>query len=37
MGSVERRLAEGGLVGIFPEGTRSSDGRLYKGKTGVAG
>ncbi|MGN5868368.1 lysophospholipid acyltransferase family protein, partial [Pseudomonas aeruginosa] len=36
MGSVERRLAEGGLVGIFPEGTRSSDGRLYKGKTGVA-
>lgn len=36
MGPVERRLAEGGLVGIFPEGTRSSDGRLYKGKTGVA-
>lgn len=34
--SVENRLAEGGLVGIFPEGTRSPDGRLYKGKTGVA-
>ncbi|MDO4411612.1 1-acyl-sn-glycerol-3-phosphate acyltransferase [Cutibacterium sp.] len=36
IGSVEDRLAEGGLVGIFPEGTRSPDGRLYKGKTGVA-
>ncbi|WP_132876719.1 lysophospholipid acyltransferase family protein [Tamaricihabitans halophyticus] len=31
------RLAkEGHLVGIYPEGTRSPDGRLYKGKTGVA-
>ena len=29
-------LARGGLLGIFPEGTRSPDGRLYKGKTGVA-
>lgn len=29
-------LANGGLVGIYPEGTRSPDGRLYKGKTGVA-
>lgn len=28
-------LEAGGLVGIFPEGTRSPDGRLYKGKTGV--
>ncbi len=29
-------LADGGCVGIYPEGTRSPDGRLYKGKTGVA-
>ncbi|MDQ3151267.1 MAG: 1-acyl-sn-glycerol-3-phosphate acyltransferase [Actinomycetota bacterium] len=31
-----RLLAEGKLLGIYPEGTRSPDGRLYKGKTGVA-
>ncbi len=31
------RLLRGGkLLGIYPEGTRSPDGRLYKGKTGVA-
>lgn len=29
-------LLDGGLVGIYPEGTRSPDGRLYKGKTGAA-
>ncbi|GAA2790463.1 lysophospholipid acyltransferase family protein [Kribbella solani] len=29
-------LEQGGLFGIYPEGTRSPDGRLYKGKTGVA-
>ncbi|WP_051208487.1 lysophospholipid acyltransferase family protein [Propionicicella superfundia] len=29
-------LHEGGAVAMFPEGTRSPDGRLYKGKTGVA-
>ena len=29
-------LGEGHLLGIYPEGTRSPDGRLYRGKTGVA-
>ena len=31
-----RVLAKGDLLGIYPEGTRSPDGRLYRGKTGVA-
>ncbi|MEU4236672.1 lysophospholipid acyltransferase family protein [Actinoplanes sp. NPDC026619] len=31
-----RVLREGGIAGIYPEGTRSPDGRLYRGKTGVA-
>ncbi|HVV10194.1 lysophospholipid acyltransferase family protein [Amycolatopsis sp.] len=31
-----RLLREGSLLGIYPEGTRSPDGRLHKGKTGVA-
>jgi 1-acyl-sn-glycerol-3-phosphate acyltransferase len=31
-----RLLREGHLLGIYPEGTRSPDGRLHKGKTGVA-
>ena len=31
-----RVLRDGELVGIYPEGTRSPDGRLYRGKTGVA-
>jgi 1-acyl-sn-glycerol-3-phosphate acyltransferase len=29
-------LDEGGAFGIYPEGTRSRDGRLARGKTGVA-
>lgn len=32
----KRVLESGNLMGIFPEGTRSPDGRLYKGKTGAA-
>jgi 1-acyl-sn-glycerol-3-phosphate acyltransferase len=36
MDTAVRVLREGGLLGIYPEGTRSPDGRLYKGKTGVA-
>jgi len=31
-----RILGEGNLLGLYPEGTRSPDGRLYRGKTGVA-
>jgi 1-acyl-sn-glycerol-3-phosphate acyltransferase len=29
-------LGDGELFGIYPEGTRSFDGRLYRGKTGIA-
>lgn len=31
-----RILRRGDILGIYPEGTRTPDGRLYKGKTGVA-
>jgi 1-acyl-sn-glycerol-3-phosphate acyltransferase len=31
-----RVLASGSLLGIYPEGTRTPDGRLFRGKTGVA-
>jgi 1-acyl-sn-glycerol-3-phosphate acyltransferase len=29
-------LARGEQLGIYPEGTRSPDGRMYRGRTGVA-
>lgn len=34
--TAKRILDEGHIFGIYPEGTRSPDGRLYRGKTGVA-
>ncbi len=36
LGPVIEALKEGRVVGIYPEGTRSPDGRLYQGRTGVA-
>ena len=32
---AEEHLAKGGAFGIYPEGTRSRDGQLHKGRTGV--
>lgn len=29
-------VGRGDLLGIYPEGTRSPDGRMYKGRTGIA-
>jgi 1-acyl-sn-glycerol-3-phosphate acyltransferase len=34
--TAARILSEGKVLGMYPEGTRSPDGRLYKGKTGLA-
>ena len=34
--TAARVVDEGKLLGMYPEGTRSPDGRLYKGKTGLA-
>jgi 1-acyl-sn-glycerol-3-phosphate acyltransferase len=31
-----RILQDGNILGLYPEGTRSPDGRLYRGKTGIA-
>jgi 1-acyl-sn-glycerol-3-phosphate acyltransferase len=36
LSAANRILGKGELFGIYPEGTRSHDGRLYRGKTGVA-
>ncbi|RLV48059.1 1-acyl-sn-glycerol-3-phosphate acyltransferase [Nocardioides mangrovicus] len=34
--AAARVVEEGRVWGVYPEGTRSPDGRLYKGRTGVA-
>ncbi|WP_182526308.1 lysophospholipid acyltransferase family protein [Nocardioides dongkuii] len=36
LSAAKRILDQGELFGIYPEGTRSHDGKLYRGKTGVA-
>jgi 1-acyl-sn-glycerol-3-phosphate acyltransferase len=36
LSSAKKILGQGELFGIYPEGTRSHDGRLYRGRTGVA-
>jgi 1-acyl-sn-glycerol-3-phosphate acyltransferase len=36
LNAAKKILDDGELFGIYPEGTRSHDGKLYRGKTGVA-
>lgn len=36
LASAKKILEDGEVFGIYPEGTRSPDGKLYRGKTGVA-
>ena len=36
IGTGVRILAEGDLLGIYPEGTRSPNGTMYRGRTGLA-
>jgi len=36
LSKAEEELQKGAIIGIYPEGTRSSDGKLHKGKLGVA-
>src|SRR3954464_5983805 len=33
--TAARLLGEGHLLGVFPEGSRARDGRLYRGRTGA--
>jgi 1-acyl-sn-glycerol-3-phosphate acyltransferase len=35
MRAAQRVLGSGGIVGVFPEGTRSRDGLVHRGRTGA--
>ena len=35
LNSAVEKLSEGEIIGLFPEGTRSRDGKLHTGKTGA--
>ncbi|MDY3127840.1 MAG: lysophospholipid acyltransferase family protein [Corynebacterium sp.] len=36
LSAAKKVLGQGKIIGIYPEGTRSPDGRVYKGRTGMA-